>query len=339
MDSLTNRIDAELLSFLKEERAGLEHIEPAALPIIDELSRLIDAGGKRLRPRFCYWGFRAAGGRDSDAIVRAAASLELLHTFALIHDDIMDRSSMRRGIEASHLHLGAGHLGLSAAILAGDLSFVLADRMLFDSGFGSNLVEAAFDWFTRMRIEVVAGQYADVAAAGSRAVDERHARRIAALKSGAYTVEKPLAIGAALASASDDFIEQLSAFGRPLGEAFQLRDDVVGTFGSEREIGKDTLSDLREGKATVLVAKARALASEHDREFLDARLGSMDLTESELDRMRSLLRSSGALDATLTLISELHAEAVEALALARVPEDVSSALRSLASEATNSGLG
>lgn len=330
---LRARVDAALTGFLSSVRVDVGAADPAALPMIDELSRVVDAGGKRLRPMFCFWGHRAAGGPDTDAVVRAGAALELLHTFAIVHDDIMDGSPLRRGRAASHVAMGEGRFGTSAAILTGDLAFALADRMLIESGFDGPRLSAAFDWFNKMRLEVIAGQFADLVAAERREADEPAARRIAALKSGAYTVEKPLAIGAALAGASGDVIAALTAFGAPLGEAFQIRDDVLGAFGEPSVTGKDAEGDLREGKRTVLVAKARALATPEDRAFLDAALGSPDLTHGDVERLREVLRSSGGLAGTLALIDELHGKALAALDAAPFDDHAKGALRLLAETA------
>lgn len=330
---LRARIDTALAGFLSAVRTDVEAADPTALAMIDELMRVVGAGGKRLRPLFCYWGHRAAGGADSDAIVRAGAALELLHTFAIVHDDIMDASPLRRGLAASHVAMGEGRFGTSAAILTGDLAFALADRMLLESGFDAVYLSAAFDWFTRMRLEVIAGQFADLVAAERREADEPAARRIAALKSGAYTVEKPLVIGAALAGGSRDLLEALTAFGAPLGEAFQIRDDVLGAFGEPSVTGKDAEGDLREGKRTVLVAKAHAQASPEDRAFLDAALGSPDLSNADIERVREVLRSSGALEETLALIDELHGKALAELEAAPLPDEAKQALRVLAETA------
>ncbi|MBI2238017.1 MAG: polyprenyl synthetase family protein [Actinobacteria bacterium] len=236
LDAVRARVEEALRAFLEGQRAEVAAIDPGAVPLLDELTRLISSGGKRLRPAFCYWGFRAAGGVDGEPIVRAAAALELLHTFALVHDDVMDASETRRGVPTTHVHLADLHrrrglpgdperFGLSAAILAGDLATVLADRLLLDSGFPPETVAAALRRYDRMRTEMAAGQFLDVGGAG--AVDERLARRIASLKTGSYTVEGPLHIGATLAGGSPEVMAALARYGAPLGEAFQVRDDVL----------------------------------------------------------------------------------------------------------------
>jgi geranylgeranyl diphosphate synthase type I len=336
VEEIRARVDAVLSAFLRERRASLHDADAAAAGLADELRRVVDAGGKRLRPLFCYWGFRAGDGIDAEPIVRAAASLELLHTFAIIHDDVMDRSPMRRGQPATHVALAHGdaHAGVSAAILAGDLSLSLADELFCDAGFDAERFLAGFRWYNRMRTEVVAGQYLDLLASRGDAPSESTVRRIARLKSGGYTVEKPMLIGAALAAATPEVETALSMFGVVLGEAFQLRDDVLGAFGDPGATGKDADGDLREGKRTVLVARALEASVPAERVFLETHLGRPDLNAQDADRVRSIMRSSGALDSTVATIEELRASAVESLAGAGLPADVVVALKELADLAT-----
>ena len=223
-------IEGVLRAFLRETRIEMTLVAPdAALPI-DEVIRLVEAGGKRLRPAFCYWGFRAAGGREEGPIARAAAAMELLHTMALIHDDLMDAAPERRGVPSSSRYLsnearrrGAPDpegTGRSLAILTGDLAAVLADRALLTAGFDADVLVVALDRYHRMRTDMALGQCLDLLGTqgpGSPVV--------AALKGGSYTVDGPLAIGAALAGADRATLDPLAAYAGPLGLAFQLRDD------------------------------------------------------------------------------------------------------------------
>ncbi len=334
VDALQARVDAVLESFLAQQRALLDGLGGEAAEPLDELSRVIGAGGKRLRPLFCYWGYRAAGRDDDEAIVRAAASLELLHTFAIIHDDVMDRSPLRRGQAATHLAMARGgdaHLGVSSAILVGDLALALADVLLSSAGFPPETFVEGYAWYNRMRTEVVTGQYLDVVASRSPAIDEETARRIASLKSGGYTVEKPLLIGAALGGAVHETLAVLSAYGVLLGEAFQLRDDVLGAFGDPAVTGKDADGDLREGKRTLLLARALENASPDDRAFLASRLGNADLTTGDAGRIRSIFRTSGALASTQALIDAHRNVALAALdATKALPPEAAAALTQLA---------
>lgn len=302
-DDLRADIDAVLHRFLDERAAAL----PEALPLITEIARLLDAGGKRMRPLFCYWGYRAAGGSHGEPIVTAAAALELLHTFALVHDDIMDLSTERRGQATVHVTHGT-----DVALLVGDLALVLADDALLTSGFAPEVLLPALGAYSRMRQEVIAGQYMDVVSP-SEPVSEQRARRIAVLKSGNYSIEEPLLIGASLAGAPEGLLSALSRFGRPLGEAFQLRDDLLGIFGDRRVVGKPTDSDIREGKRNLLFAKAVAALSGDERDFFTSRWGAESLSSEEVGRLRALVESSGARAATEALLQELAAAARAAL--------------------------
>jgi geranylgeranyl diphosphate synthase, type I len=230
-----------LTTFLDERLRAVDRLDPAARPPIQEIGRLLAAGGKRIRPAFCYWGFRAAGGEDrgnrDEPIVRAAAALELLHTMALVHDDLIDGAKERREVPSTAVWFAerAEELeakgeptafGQTMAVLVGDLAAVLADHLLLESGFSSDALAVALAVYHPMREEMAIGQYLALAGPGDAVAPDR-ARRVADLKGGGYTVEGPLRIGAALAGGTATVGECLSRFGRPLGEAFQLRDDLT----------------------------------------------------------------------------------------------------------------
>ena len=338
---LVGRVDRELRSFVVSQGREMIGRDPSAAPLFEELQRVIHAGGKRLRPLFCCLGHLAAGAAVGDEAIRAAAALELLHTFAIVHDDVMDRSPTRRGSPSSWAHLAGEHeraglpgdpaaYGIAAAVLAGDMALVLADRALLESGFPTDRLAPAQKRYDPMRVEVVAGQFLDVLAAHRGSATESEARRIAVLKSGGYTVEAPVQIGAILAGAEEGLLEALSRYGVALGEAFQLRDDVLGTFGDPAVTGKDRDSDLLEGKRTVLLAKALAASSGEDRMLLEERVGRADLKAEELDRIRKVIEAGGALEATLALIDDLAAEAKRALLEPPVPEPAAELLTKMA---------
>jgi geranylgeranyl diphosphate synthase type I len=331
-------VDRALFGFLAERGATL----PDAIPLLLEIERVVRAGGKRLRPAFCVWGFRSGGGRDVERIARAAASLELLHTFAIIHDDVMDRSPMRRGEPATYRTLATidgiradpGRFGESAAILVGDLAMALADELWWSSGFQTPVVADAARLYHAMRAEVIGGQFLDLLASARRSATPEETRHISVLKSGRYTVERPLQIGAALAGAAGEVRAALSAFGAPLGEAFQLRDDVIGAFGDPSVTGKDADGDLREGKQTLLVALARANATDAQRALLDDRLGADDFGADDALALRAVFRDTGALAQVQELIGGLLGEARAALRRGTLPSEAAEALDALATEAT-----
>jgi geranylgeranyl diphosphate synthase type I len=261
------RVERALRDVLEERRRAIEAADPAAGALVDEIGRLLDAGGKRIRPLFCYWGYRAGGGADGGApgepIVRAAGALELLHTMALVHDDLLDGAKERRAVPATAAWFAehAGDLGLRGdpqdvgarvAVLVGDLAAVLADQMLLGSGFAPEALVRAQAVYHEMRERMAAGEYLDVSGRGG-AGDRAVARRAASLKGGSYTVEGPVLIGAALADASDRSRRALAAYGRPLGEAFQLADDLRDG-EAPPGVGPDTVTEL--------VAVARAALGE-----------------------------------------------------------------------------
>jgi geranylgeranyl diphosphate synthase type I len=261
-------------------------------------------GGKRLRPLLCCVGYSAITGQDPPpAVLRAAASLELFHAFALIHDDVMDCSDTRRGSPTLHRSLAptgnntagpSDHGGISKAILVGDIAFVWSDQILHTSGLTPRQLSDARPVVDAMRTEVMGGQYLDIAATGSQEGDVGAALRIIRYKTAKYTVERPLHLGAVLGGATPAHLDTLSAYALPLGEAFQLRDDLLGAFGDPAVTGKSRLDDLREGKHTVLVANAMRDAAPAHRRRLQALLGKPDLTAGEAEQIRNIFITCGA---------------------------------------------
>lgn len=231
LDPVRGRVDDALDAFLLDRRAELAGMDPEAAILIDEVRRLLGAGGKRFRPALCVAAHRAAGGDEGPAILGAAAALELLHTFALIHDDVMDGSERRRGVAATHVRFrdlapagrDATAYGTSVAILVGDLAAVLAEQMFRTCGAAPAPLALALARFDRMRVEMAAGQLLDLRAGEA----EESSARAAALKTGSYTTEGPVLIGAALALAPAAVEGALRVYARLLGQAFQLRDDAI----------------------------------------------------------------------------------------------------------------
>ncbi|RKQ36157.1 polyprenyl synthetase family protein [Kocuria tytonis] len=345
------RLDARIAQFFGVERERVGAISPHATRLVTAIEDLTE-GGKRLRARLCHWGWRAAGGgADSGVVVAAAASLELFQTAALIHDDILDRSDTRRGRPSVHrvfeaVHRGSGwaadpeHFGVSAAVLTGDMSLSFAEQLFADAA-GAVPAEAARtarDIFSTMRTEVMAGQYLDVHAEVAPPPEDpreqlERAMTVLRFKSAKYSVEHPVAIGAALAGADGAFLERCSAFALPLGEAFQLRDDVLGVFGDPATTGKPAGDDIREGKRTALIALCAATSSPRQMQWLESVLGRADLSPEEVDRARDLIRDSGALDRSEELIDSLVHTSDEQLAALPASDVARAGLRALADAA------
>ncbi|AXK36919.1 polyprenyl synthetase family protein [Streptomyces armeniacus] len=315
------------------------------LPHLVELLRAFTKGGKRLRPVLCARGWQAAGGGDPAAVLPAAASLELFHTFALIHDDVMDRSDTRRGRPTVHRLLAARarrhpHLldaerfGDSGAILVGDLAMVWSDELFHDCGLPPERLAAARPFLDAMRGEVMHGQYLDVLSCTDFDSGLDAALNVIRYKTARYTVERPLQLGVALAGGGPPLLDACSAYGLPVGEAFQLRDDVIGVFGDPAVTGKSCLDDLREGKHTALLALALECADAAQARTLRALVGDPELDEEGAARIRSVLLSSGALDTVEHMITERRRRALRALEQAPFPAATRSALQQLAVDAT-----
>jgi geranylgeranyl diphosphate synthase type I len=346
-------ISDALVAFVDAQAGSLRAMGPELEPVLGMAHRAA-AGGKRIRPAFCTWSYLAAGGEVADlpAVVRAAASLELLHVSALVHDDVMDSSDLRRGEPSVHrqfetLHEESGWLGAadgfgrSGAILLGDLLVMWSAQLIQRSGLSAEALARALPLVEEMRTEVTCGQYLDVVAqvqplrtgpeGGAdigRALDE--ASRVVEFKSARYTVRRPCQAGAAMAGAPSELIEALGAYGSPLGRAFQFRDDVLGVFGDPGVTGKPAGDDLREGKRTVLIAHALAGADARGRELLASRLGDPVLDESGIAELQAVIIASGALQEVEAMIGAGHRQAVRALADADLTPAGRTALTALA---------
>ena len=314
------------------------------LPLVESLEGLL-AGGKRLRPAFAYWGFRAAGGKDCDEVLRACSSLEFLQACALIHDDVMDASDTRRGKPAIHKQFEATHtsnswngsaklFGEGAAILVGDLALSWADEMLLTSGLANDQLLRAKSIYDIMRTELMSGQYLDLLEQVRGDITHERAETVIRYKSAKYTIERPLHLGAAIAGAAPELNEVLSAYGLALGEAFQLRDDLLGVFGDSSLTGKPAGDDLREGKQTMLIAFANSNANESDKKFLIENLGNPELSAESISKLQSLLVDCGAADFVENRISDYLAKALTAIDSLAEKSDAKSALTELAIIAT-----
>jgi geranylgeranyl diphosphate synthase type I len=350
-EDLRARVDRALAVLLGQELSALGFLGADAAPVADALTRFALESGKRLRPAFVYWGYRGAGGTaagpEADAAVKAACSVELLHVCALIHDDIMDGSEVRRGRPAMHVGFAAMHrrqawrgdpaaFGAGAATLMGDLAFTWADVALAEAGLPGDRLAAALGVFNRLRSELMGGQYLDLVEARRGAPDEDAVRRVLTYKSGKYTIERPLHLGLALAGGDPGLAEGYSAYGLPLGEAFQLRDDVLGVFGAPEVTGKPAGDDLREGKETYLVMLTRRRADRAGRQLLEGALGNAKLSEDEVAELRRLITGCGALAATEARIGQLLAEAKAALSgVGGIDEAARTVLAALADHVTD----
>lgn len=344
-EDLRVRVQKRLDDFLAVQVPILDDVSPDLAPLSEALTDLL-RGGKRLRPAFAYWGWRGAGGADSEEAVAAATALELLQACALIHDDVMDGSDTRRGMPAAHrrfatLHRGNGWLGSSegfgvgAAILLGDLCLSWADELLMSCGLPAEAVLRGKPVYDVMRTELMAGQYLDLLEQAMGGGSAERAMRVVRFKAAKYTIERPLHLGAALAGAPEDLVVAYSGYGLPLGEAFQLRDDVLGVFGVPSQTGKPAGDDLREGKRTVLVATAVEAASPAQAALLRRHLGDPALDAAGVEALREVITDTGALAHVEALITALTDQSLRAIDSVEVAEPAHEILRSLAVAATS----
>jgi geranylgeranyl diphosphate synthase type I len=348
-EDLKERVEKALIRFLLDQRAVLMDIDPALAAVADSVESFVLRGGKRLRPAFAYWGFRGAGGEDSEEVVAAVAALEFVQASALIHDDVMDASDTRRGEPAVHRQFERYHaadgwngdakaFGASAAILLGDLCLAWSDEMLRRSSIDVDALLRVRPVFDLMRTEVIAGQYLDVHAQVTGDNSLQRASTVARYKSAKYTVERPLLIGAALANARPAVRHAYSGFGLPLGEAFQLRDDILGVFGDPAETGKPAGDDLREGKRTYLIAAAFAAADEPTAAVLSAGLGDRRLDPERVEVLREIIVHTGALARTEKRIANLTEASLRALRSVELADGAAEMLADLARAATERSL-
>jgi geranylgeranyl diphosphate synthase type I len=323
LDTVISRVDADLTAFLDDRAAALDRLGADIEPVLAAARSLVLDGGKRLRPIFVYWGWRTVHGPDEDdqALIRAAASLELLHACALVHDDVMDASETRRGRPAAHTAFATMHrdsgwtgdahvFGTAAAIVLGDLLLSWADAMFARAGVPNLAARGVYD---EMRQLVMAGQYLDMLSQARGAYDVDEALRVIEFKTSKYTIEGPLHLGAAVAGAPREVFDVLTAYGLALGEAFQLRDDVLGVFGDPSVTGKPAGDDLREGKHTLLTALAMQAADDAQAAALRAGLGERALGNAQVAELREIIVRTGALEQVEQRIAARAADARAAL--------------------------
>ncbi|MFF4316349.1 polyprenyl synthetase family protein [Streptomyces sp. NPDC001507] len=334
-----SRVDGVLRRFVAEEAGLFAAVDPLLGPVAEQLEAAA-ADGKRLRAAFCYWGWRAVGQPDSDALVRAAASMELVHAAAVVHDDLIDDSPLRHGRPTPHVALRAAvqdrpradDTARSLAMLVGDLLMSLAGQLFATCGLPAAYLARARPLWSVLARELIAGECLEILRTGA-GPDTTASLKVIRYKAAKYTVEQPLLIGGALAGAGERLREGYSAYGLPLGEAFQLRDDLLGLFGAPEHTGKANADDVRGHRPTALLAETWRLARADDRERLGALLGCRDLDADGLDAVREVMCRLGAPDRIEHMIGARVTEALDALHNLNVPAPAAGALTSLAHSA------
>lgn len=340
-DSLIGRVDSVLSAAIDDQRKTWLAVDDDLALVFDEISQLVMGGGKRLRPQFAHWGWVAAGG-DPGSVTpdRIGAGIELLHATALFHDDVIDDASTRRGRLTAHRRIADEHhqnrwsgesrrFGEGAAVLIGDITFVISDSLMND------IPSSARTIWHELRMEMNIGQYLDTLGAARRERRVEVAERICRLKSAKYTIERPLHLGAVAADQARGtaLMPMFSGYGLPLGDAFQMRDDILGAFGDPDLTGKPVGGDFHEGKPTPMLARAVNLASPAQRAVLEL-VGSDSLDDEAVSRIQQVVIDTGALEEMETVIRTLRDRAIGALDASRMDGDAHDELVSLADVVT-----
>lgn len=349
---LAGAVTDQLRDYLAGRRAEFAYIGTDYDGLIAALTDFVLRGGKRLRPAFAYWGYRAVtpDPHDAvdDAVLQLFSALELLHACALVHDDVIDDSATRRGMPTAHVHFADLHrgrgwrgsaeqFGRSAAILLGDLSLVWADDIVATADLCPQSRRRVQRVWSDIRTEVLGGQYLDIVAESSGATTIESAMNVSTYKTASYTVSRPLQLGAAAAADRPEIHRAFHALGTDIGVAFQLRDDVLGVFGDPAVTGKPSGDDLRSGKRTVLLAEAVGRAEQSDpaaARLLRAGIGT-DLTDAQVRQLCTAIEDVGALAAVEDRIDMLTRRALEVLHTAPINAPARAGLTELAGLAAN----
>lgn len=338
---LKKEVDRELDDFLSKTIEETKKVDKFSATALAHCKENLLAGGKRVRPVMMYYGYLAAGGENREEIIKTSMSVELIHFFLLMHDDIIDKDDVRHGRETIHsryrkyskkFFVGKddAHFGASVGIVLGDMFYALGNRTLFNSSFNSDNIIKALDKLQKVVGQTGIGEIEDVVMEYRGEASQEQILSMYENKTARYTFEGPLHLGAILAGADDVFCEKLSQFAIPLGVAFQIQDDIIGVFGDEKKTGKPVGSDVAEGKITLLTLKAYKKANKKQKKILDNLLGKEDLTVDELEDFQRVLVETGALDKTNQMSYDLLQQVKEKIKEADLSDGVEAFLYGLA---------
>lgn len=300
------RVDREIEIFFNSAIAEAAKKDPFVTDTLKYAKQMTMAGGKRIRPALMYWGYMGSGGQEEEKIIKTCVAIELIHVFLLIHDDIIDRDQIRHGIDTMQEHYrkigkrmfpGADHdhFGNSIAIIVGDMIGALGNQIIFDSQFPPELIMRALSHLQTIVSLTVIGQSKDIYMEYKKKATEKEILSMYEYKTARYTIEGPLQMGAILGGASAEEIKNISQYSIPIGIAFQIQDDILGIFGTEKKIGKSIGADIKEGKQTLLLVKARELADKEQKEVIEKCLGNKNLAKTEIIQFQDVIRDTGAL--------------------------------------------
>lgn len=307
LEKYKKRFDSRLELFFKKKLEQIKGVDPVTRQAVKMIADFTMAGGKRIRPAMVYYGYLVAGGRDGEEIIEASMGIELIHTFLLIHDDIIDKDNKRHGIPTVHEkykkigmtfspNKDCNHFGNSMAIITGDMSATMANEIIFNARFEPEIIIRALDKMQNIVYATIPGEMLDVIMENRGSATEKEILRMFEGKTSRYTFEGPLHLGAVLAKGSDKILETFSRYSIPLGKAFQIRDDILGLFGDEKKLGKPVGSDISESKQTILLIKAFERATKDQKEILKSCLGKKNLTKNNLEDFKKIIKDTGSLE-------------------------------------------
>lgn len=324
LDDFKREIDAEMLRYFDSIIEDVKTKDAFVADALEYVKKFSLSGGKRLRAAFMYYGYLAAGGTEHEKMLRTALSIEMVHIFLLIHDDIMDRDEMRHGVDTAHTHYRKisqllfpdgdhDHFGASIALIVGDMVGALGNQILFDAPFEPKVVLQALSKLQGIVALTVIGQTKDIYMEYDKKATKEEILRMYEYKTARYTVEGPLHLGGILGGADKDVLDIFSGYARPLGIAFQIQDDILGIFGSEEKLGKPVGSDIQEGKLTLLVAHAFEKATSDQKRELKVLLEKKEISRAQIKRFREIIEETGARDFAKRLAQGYIDEAKEAV--------------------------
>ena len=325
LENFKNKLDKKLKKFLEKKAVEAKKISPEAEQIMQEIKDLTLRGGKRIRAALLFNSYLAFGGKDKESVLYAAMSMELSETYLLIHDDIMDNDSLRRGgttihykyrdkaLKKKYSGINVKNYGITMAILAGDIACALSNEIITTSKFKPELRDKAVQELNKIYVLEGYGQTMDIESNFRKNIKENDVLSIYELKTVPYTFDGPLRIGAILAGVGDGRLKKLSRFALLLGIAFQIQDDILGMFGSEEKLGKPVTSDLKEGKKTLLIVEALKKANQKQRKIIKQNLGRKNVMTSDLNKIREIVKKTGALEKSKKLADKLVQKSIQEL--------------------------
>ncbi len=335
------KIDPEIEKQLDraiKEAGKKDHFVANSLKYVKKITL---AGGKRLRPALMYYGYSAVNGKEKNKIIRTAVSVELIHIFLLIHDDIIDKDNKRHNTDTINFRyqkLGrklfpkedSEHFGNSMGIIVGDMVSALGNQVIFNSEFRPELVMNALSKLQSVVSMTVVGEAQDLYIGYKGQASEKEILEMYKNKTAKYTVESPLHLGAILGGADDKTLESLSRLSIPIGIAFQIQDDILGVFGSEKKIGKPVGSDIQEGKQTILVSKAMENSKRAQKKSLKNILGKDDLTVQDIDNFRVIIKETGSLAYAQNMAQKFISQGKREIEKAKISQEAKDFLLSIA---------